>query len=435
MLDAIWRGARERLRRELPAKDYETWIAPLHAAAWANRELTLEAPSAFGRDWLRRHFLPTVEAAVTEASGTPATVRLTVNRELDLRVAASDASQRPTAAVTLAGGRYSFEGFVVGESNRVAYEAARAVVEQPGLRFSPLFVYGGVGLGKTHLLSAIAHGLGSANRGGSVVALTAEDFVNAMVRALRGDRMESFRRRFRNVGTLILDDIQFLAGKRRSQEEFCHTFNALHDGRKQIVIASDNPPDQISGLEQTLRSRFASGLLADIRPPDPALRLTLVERKAAARSFVLEPEVIAYLAETWCANVRELEGALTRLQAIATLSCREVSVAFAREALGTRAEAGGTTIERIITEVCRHFILTRAEIASPRRTARVAAARQLAMYLCRHHTDVPLARIGAELGGRDHSTVKHALDAIERKLQQDARLREALTVVRGRLQA
>lgn len=435
MLDAIWREARERLRRELAAKDYETWVAPLHAASWANGELTVEAPSAFCRDWLRRHFLPTVEAAVTQASGVRATVLLTVNRELDVRGAPERTALRAGVGDPTLVARYTFDGFVVGESNRVAYEAARAVVAQPGLRFNPLFVYGGVGLGKTHLLSAVAHGIASATRGATVVSLTAEDFVNAMVRALRADRMEHFRRRFRNVGILVLDDIQFLAGKRRSQEEFCHTYNALRDGQKQIVIASDNAPHDMPGIEDTLRSRFASGLLADIQPPDPALRLALVERKARQRGFTLDADVVAYLADGWCANVRELEGVLTRLHAVATLSCREITVALARETLGPRAGTNATTVERIIAEVCREFALTRTEIASARRTARVAVPRQLAMYLCRHHTDVPLARIGAELGGRDHSTVAHALDAIERKLERDVRLRQAISAVRGRLRA
>jgi chromosomal replication initiator protein len=433
MLDAIWRGARERLRGELAAKDYETWIAPLHAARWASGELTLEAPSAFCRDWLRRHFLGRVEEAVTQASGAPATVVLTVNRELDVRRAAPEPA--PRAGGPEPPGRYTFEGFVVGESNRVAYEAARAVVEQPGRRFSPLFVYGGVGLGKTHLLSAIAHGISHVPRAGTVVSLTAEDFVNAMVRALRGDRMEQFRRRFRSVGTLVLDDIQFLAGKRRSQEEFCHTFNALHGERRQIVIASDNPPHAMPGIEDTLRSRFAAGLLADIQTPEPALRVALVERKARQRGLVLDADVVAHLAETWCSNVRELEGVLTRLEALATLSGHALTVALARDVLGGPAGLSGATVARIIEEVCRQFALTRAEIASARRTARVALPRQLAMYLSRHHTDVPLARIGAELGGRDHSTVAHALGAIERRLQQDARLREALSAVRRRLGA
>jgi chromosomal replication initiator protein len=437
MPDAIWQGAHAWLRRELAAKDYETWIVPLRPARWVAGELTLEAPSAFHRDWLRRHFLDRVEAAVAQASGGAATVRLDVNRALDLRPTAPEGRPPAEPATPDATGHQTFEDFVVGESNRVAYEAARAVVEQPGQRFSPLFVYGGVGLGKTHLLSAIARAIAAVPRAGTVVSVTAEDFVNEMVRALRGgaERMDRFRRRFRNVGTLVLDDIQFLAGKRRSQEEFCHTFKALHAGRKQIVIASDNPPHDMPDIEENLRSRFSSGLLADIRPPDAALRLALVERKARQRRLVLEPDLVGYLAERWCGNVRVLEGVLTRLDAMVTLSGTQPTLRLAQEVLGGGAGASAATVERIIDEVCRQYTLTRAEIASPRRTARVALPRQVAMYLCRHHTDAPLARIGAELGGRDHSTVAHALGAIERKLQRDARLREVVSAVRGRLGA
>jgi len=317
----------------------------------------------------------------------------------------------------------------------MAYDAARAVVVQPGARFNPLFLHGGPGLGKTHLLSATAHGL-LAREGGGVVCLSAENFVNEMIAALRRDQMERFRQRFRGIRTLIVDDVQFLAGKVRSQEEFVHTFNTLYDGRRQIVLASDRPPDQMPGIEETLRSRFASGLLVDVKPPDPSLRLAIVERKAAALGLDLPPEVQRFLADHWCANVRELEGALTRLDALAHLSSQVPTLAVVRQALPPRkGPAAVRTVEEIVDEVCRHFRVTPAELASPRRHARVAMPRQLAMYLCRRHTDQPLVAIGQELGGRDHTTVLHALGAIERRLREDAALREAVQELEKRLQA
>ncbi len=435
MLDTIWLEARRRLRSEMPEKDFEAWIEPLRATQWSAGELTVEAPGGFFRDWLRRNFLTALERAVTEANGgEPATVSVLVNKELDVR------PRRPAVAARRAApgepavpARYTFDNFVVGASNQVAYGAARAVVAQPGARFNPLFLYGGSGLGKTHLLCAVEHGLGLEAGHGRVACLSAENFVNEMIGALQRDRMARFRQRFRGIETLIVDDIQFLAGKRRSQEEFCHTFNALRDGRKQIMIASDRAPQEMPGIEETLRNRFASGLLAEIQPPDPALRVALVRRKAAAIGLVLEAEVAARLAEGWCPNVRVLEGALIRIEAFASLAGRTIDLALVREVLGIPAHAGKATVERIIGEVCDRFGVSRAEIASVRRTARVAVPRQLAMYLCRQHTDAPLNRIGAQLGGRDHSTVVHALRSIEQRLARDAEFRRVVSELHARL--
>ena len=440
MVETIWLKAQHRLRAELAEKDYETWGLPLRAAHWADGELTVEAPSNFYREWLRRHFLTSLENAVSEAAGCRASVSVVVNRALDmtsrLPARAAQSKSDESAAPTPINARYTFDNFVVGASNQVAHGAARAVVEQPGARFNPLFLYGGVGLGKTHLLSAIAHGLATHGRG-AVMCLSAENFVNEMIGALRRDRMERFRQRFRRIATLVVDDVQFLAGKVRSQEEFYHTFNALHDGRKQIVLASDRPPHELPGIEETLRNRFAAGLMADVQPPDPALRLALVRRKAAELALVLLPEVITHMADLWCENVRQLEGALTRVDAFANLAGRPITLDLVEEALAAYAtpRSSRPTLERIVDEVCRHFRLSRTELASARRTARVNVPRQVAMYLCRHHTDAPLGAIGAQLGGRDHSTVVQALAAIERRLQVDAELRESVTRLRGRLLA
>ena len=437
MADAIWFEAQRRLRDELLDKDYATWIAPLRAARRSPQTLTLEAPSGFARDWLKQRFLPALERAVSAANGTPTSVAVIVNRALDVPAHGGALpalrSERPADPGPA---RYSFDSFVVGESNRVAHGAARAVVAQPGARFNPLFLYGGCGLGKTHLLSAVASGLAQLRPLATVTCLTAENFVNEMIASLEGRRMERFRRKFRGIQTLVIDDIQFLAEKRRSQEEFSHTFNALHASARQIVIASDRAPQDLPGIEGALRSRFASGLLAHIAPPDAALRRALVERKASALGVRLEAEVASYLAEEWCANVRELEGALTRVEAHASFSGRPIDLALVREALGPSPMARrGPSLQRIIGEVCQHYHVSRDELSGPRRTARLAVPRQLAMYLGRQHTDLPLAKIGAELGGRDHSTVVHALGAIERRLETDAMLREAVSALRARLRA
>ena len=440
MLDTIWLEAQRRLRDELGEKDFGTWIEPLRAARWGGGTLTVEVPSTFARDWLKHHFMSALEAAVAGASGGPASVSLVVNRGLSVPAGASSlpprrAERRSTGATA----RFTFDTFVVGTSNRLAYQAARTVVAQPGARFNPLFLYGGCGLGKTHLLSAVANALAVERPLGSVACISAENFVNEMILAIEGRRMERFRQKFRGIQTLVIDDVQFLAEKRRSQEEFGHTFNALHDGSRQIVIASDRSPHDMPGIEEALRYRFACGLLARIEEPDADLRRALVGRKAEAIGLALEEGVDEYLAEHWCANVRVLEGALNRLEVFAAVAGRSVTLGLVREALGPPPAAangkGGVSVERIIGEVCQHYRLTRTEIASARRTARIALPRQLAMYLCREHTEAPLNRIGAELGGRDHSTVVHALSAIERRLQADARLRETVAALRARLRA
>ena len=440
MLDTIWFEARQWLRGELLAKDYNTWIAPLQATAWRESALTLETPSAFARDWLRRHFLRSLEEAVSRANGGPATISLIVNRVLDVP-AMSPRTPRPHEPVAAPAApdaeppsRYTFDNFVVGTSNQVAYAAARAVVAQPGVRFNPLFLYGGVGLGKTHLLCAVAGAIATESRYGRVLRISAESFVNEMIAALRRDRMDRFRQRFRNIATLVIDDIQFLADKKRSQEEFCHTFNALHDGRKQIVIASDRAPQEMPGIEEALRNRFASGLLAHIAPPDPALRVALVRRKADALGLTITPDVEAFLADGWCSNVRVLEGALTRVGAVASLDGRSVDLALTRQVLGAPPviSSDDGLVDRVIEEVCEELRVSREEIASPRRTAKIAGARQLAMYLCREETDAPLTAIAARMS-RDHSTVIHALKAIEKRLAESAELRRTVATLKARL--
>jgi len=442
MVDTVWRDVRGWLRERLVARDFDTWITPIHAGRWADGELVLEVGSGFVADWLRMRFLADLEAGVRAVVGGDARVRVVENPALaeprpERRPprAAGALSQRPQGRSEGPSPLGRFETFVVGASNRVAYEAARAVVERPGARFNPLFIHGGVGLGKTHLLGAIANALGANGGRSQVASISAENFVNEMIAALQRRQMERFRQRFRGIGILIVDDIQFFADKQRSQEEFTHTFNALYDGRKQIVVASDRAPSELPGFGDTLKNRFAAGLLADIQPPDGALRLDLVRRKATDRGLVLDEGIVEYLADRWCANGRELEGALQRIEAFASLGQRPLTLALVREALAACRRAGrqSVTVERIVGEVCRFYGLTEAELRSKSRARRLAGPRQIAMYLCRRHTETPLGVIGAELGGRDHSTVVHALGAIEERLARDAELRATLLKLEGRL--
>jgi chromosomal replication initiator protein len=438
MLDAIWGEVRRQLRGCLVAKDFDTWIAPLRATEWEAGELTVEVPSIFGLDWIREHYHEALTRAIETVAGKPASVRLVVNRALEAHPPARRsllrAETRPVKH-RVPESRCTLETFVVGKSNQVAFEAARSVVERPGLRFNPLFVYGGTGLGKTHLLTATASAVAELRSLANVAYLTAEAFVNEMISALRRHQMEFFRQRFRGIGTLIVDDIQFLAGKKRSQEEFTHTFNALHDGRKQIVIASDRAPHELPSFEETLRSRFASGLLADIEPPDQELRLALVRRKSTEAGLALDDDVMGHLAEHWCSNGRQIEGVLRRIEAFGQLARKPITLGLVREALAPYRPPidGRKSLGRIVGEVCRHYQVSRTELLSARRTARVTLPRHVAMYLCRRHTDAPLGAIGKELGGRDHSTVVHALGAIEDRLRRDAELRATVSLLEARL--
>jgi chromosomal replication initiator protein len=439
MLDAVWGEVRRQLRACLFAKDFDTWIAPLRATCFEAEELTIEVPSAFSFEWIREHYLDALTQAIEGAAGPGTRLKLVVNRALEAGPPARRPLRRapmlPVDGMPPPAPRCTFETFVVGRSNEVAWRGARAVVDEPGGRFNPLFIYGGTGLGKTHLLTAVAHALHQRRTLAAVACLTAESFVNEMIAALRRHQMDQFRQRFRGIGTLVLDDIQFLADKKRSQEEFTHTFNALHDGRKQIVIASDRAPHELPGFEDALRSRLAAGLLADIQPPDPALRLALVRRKAVDAGLELDDEVASHIAEHWCQNGRELEGVLKRIEAFATLAQRPVTLALVREALAPyrRPVDASQSLARIVGEVCRQYQVTRAELTSSRRTARVVLPRHVAMYLCRRHTDAPLGVIGRELGGRDHSTVVHALGAIEERLRTDAELRAVVSMLEARL--
>jgi chromosomal replication initiator protein len=438
MVDAIWSKVKQELRGRLAQRHYDAWIEPARAVSWCDNVLTLEVASPFAREFVRRHLGDELERTLGAVTGVVAGVELLVNRTLEER-ARSTRPRRARAAredtVPDANGApaYTFDSFVVGQSNVMAYRAAHAVATEPGVRFNPLFIHGGVGLGKTHLLAAVANELRSGGR--PVQYVSGEAFVNEMIAALRRDRMEDFRRRFRGIETLIVDDVQFFAGKERSQAEFTHTFNSLHEKGKQIVLASDRAPELMSGLDVALRNRFASGLTVDVVPPDAELRDALVQQKLAASGLEAEEGVLDILVHHWWENVRELEGLVTRIAAFASITSRAVTRVLVEEALGitARRPPQRITIEAVTSLVCEEFDVTREELESARRTAKVALSRQVAMYLCRRHTDRTLVAIGQAFGGRDHTTVVHALSAIERRLRDDERLREAVRNLQHRL--
>ncbi len=333
--------------------------------------------------------------------------------------------------------RYTFTEFVVGSGNQFAHAAALAVANQPGEKYNPLFIYGGVGLGKTHLVNAIGHQIWlQGERNKKVLFMSAEVFMNELINSIRRDKTTEFRDKFRRVNALILDDVQFLAGRDRTQEEFFHTFNSLHSERHQIVLTSDKVPKDIPGLEDRLRNRFESGLIADIAPPDLETRIAIIQKKAALERLRLPSDVGLYIAQNVSTNVRELEGCLTRLAALASLNNSEITLEFARQALHDliRKQEQKPDVEAIQRTVSDSFHVRLADLKSKKRTQHIAFCRQVAMYLCRKLTDSSFPCIG-EAFGRDHSTVIHAYNLIARRISSDSAFRMSIEKIERELKA
>ena len=466
-MNGLWRRAADRMRDELGQVGYETWIGPLSFVAHQGSTVTVEAPNRFFRDWVNERYLSLMRAALSEEAGEQVEVRLTLGENAAVAQSptrqnnghangngnghgngngngkAAVANRAPAASAprgdrhpTL-NPRYSFAEFVVGSANQFAHAAAQAVANQPGEKYNPLFIYGGVGLGKTHLVTAIGHHIwASGDRPRKVLFMPAEIFMNELINSLRRDKMGEFREKFRRVDTLILDDVQFLAGRERTQEEFFHTFNALHTERHQIILTSDKIPREIPGLEERLRNRFESGLIADIAPPDLETRVAIVQKKAVLENLRMAPEVAMYIAQSVSSNVRELEGCLTRLAALASLTNSAITVEFAREALQDliRNSDAKPDVESIQKTVADFFHIKLTELKSKKRTQHIAFCRQVAMYLCRKLTDSSFPTIGEHFG-RDHSTVIHAHNLILRRVTSDAAFRISIEKIERELKS
>ncbi|VTQ81428.1 chromosomal replication initiator protein DnaA, partial [Hathewaya histolytica] len=323
--------------------------------------------------------------------------------------------------------KYTFNSFVIGNSNRFAHAASLAVAEAPAKAYNPLFIYGGVGLGKTHLMHAIGHYILQNNSKSKVVYVTSEKFTNELINSIKDDKNEEFRNKYRNVDVLLIDDIQFIAGKERTQEEFFHTFNALHEANKQIILSSDRPPKEIPTLEDRLRSRFEWGLITDIQAPDFETRIAILKKKADVDNLNIDNEVMVYIANKIKSNIRELEGALIRVVAYSSLTNKQINVDLAAEALKdiiSNKQSKQITIDLIQDIVSSYYNLKIEDLKSARRTRNIAFPRQIAMYLCRKLTDMSLPKIGEEFGGRDHTTVIHAYDKISENLKKDETLED-----------
>lgn len=443
-MEAFWSAALPILRQQLGERNFTAWIEPIRWTTDGD-DVRLEVPSRFFQSWVTRHFLATIRETLSHLAGRACSVRVVVSSEpaTDRRVAPPVEPPPPASPVvrparTAKIGRlvphYTFETFVVGAANEVAFRAAQAVSAAPGIRFNPVFVHGGVGLGKTHLINAIAHELLRRRARAQVACLSAESFMNTLITSLRQDQMKAFRERFRLVDALILDDVQFLAGKERTQEEFFHTFNALYGSQKQIVLTSDKAPGAIAGLEQRLRSRFEGGLIADVHPPTREMRLAILSAKAGAAGIELVPEVAEVLVQRSGASVRELEGALNRVSAMAAVRGMAITAELATAALGPFARPRNVvSVETIQELVSSRFGLSVEDLVSHRRERDVSYPRQLAMYLSRTMAEASFPSIAEKFGGRDHSTVMYAVRVIENRRAAESAVDQVLLGMEGEL--
>jgi chromosomal replication initiator protein len=415
-----WARALERIRRELAESSYKMWFSAVEARALPDGVLELVAPSEYVKSWLAHHYMDLITKAVREAGGRELAIRLATRERVrqaekaPARPAADDPSPPAPQGNTFSE-RYTFETFVLGPSNRFAHAAAMAVAEaQPSKAYNPLFIYGGVGLGKTHLLYAIASHMLRLSPRFRVKYVTSEAFVTEFIRAIREGKGYTFQRRYRDNDVLLVDDIQFLAGKEETQTEFFHTFNDLHRSERQIVIASDRPPQELAGLEDRLRNRFRWGLCVDIQPPDLETRIAILQMKAIRDALAAPDDVITFIAEKFDSNIRELEGALLRVAAFASLSRLPIDVSLAERALEDLLPQGSQEIssDTIMDETAKYFGLGREDLVSKSRSRPLTTARHIAMYLLRELTGLSLIKIG-ELFDRDHSTALHGIQKVE----------------------
>lgn len=421
MSDSLWFRLRNQLQTDLDPEEFSTWFRPLRLGREDSRQLVLLAPNQRFLHTLEASYRPAVDKAI---AGLEDGCEVLFSVE---DAPAEAPAPRPNPGRPSFTRRYVFESFVVGNSNQFAHAAAQAVAESPFRSYNPLFLYGGVGLGKTHLLNAIGYRIQQKHPELQVMYLAAEQFVNDLISSLRFNRMPSFRERYRNIDVLLVDDIQFLANKERTQEEFFHTFNTLYTGQKQIILSSDAPPRNIPDLEERLRSRFEWGLIADIQPPDLETKIAILRKKADAERLELPDEVANFIAHQVRSNIRELEGLLNRVLAFASLTGRSLSLEVAKETLkDILPEDPRVSAADVIKTVAHHYGLKVGEIKSRKNSQQIVFPRQVAMYLCKQITDLSFPEIGKHFNNKHHSTVMYSVEKIERLRAEDRELSRTL---------
>lgn len=431
-INETWSAVMKLLEEELTSVSFSTWIETIVPVSLNKNSIVLEVPSEFNLGIIKSRYKDLLQNAI----------KLVTNRNLDIELFVKSGEglvkkevspEESTAVLSILNPKYTFNTFVKGNGNQLAHAAALAVAEAPATAYNPLFIYGGVGLGKTHLMHAIGHYVLEQNNDSRVLYTSSEKFTNELINAIKDDRNEEFRNKYRNIDVLLIDDIQFIGGKERTQEEFFHTFNALYELNKQIVISSDKPPKEILTLEERLRSRFEWGLIADIQAPDTETRIAILRKKSQLERYDIPNEVLVYIANNIESNIRELEGALNRVIAYASLTGSPITLELAQDCLKqilagiSVANINHTTIMKVVS---RYYDISPEQLVTQKRSRDISFPRQVAMYLCRELTGMSLPKIGQVFGGRDHTTVMHACDKIQDEMEKSAELRRAVIEIK-----
>ncbi len=425
-LNDTWKKTLELLENELTSISFNTWIQTIEPVSISSSTITLKVTSVFHKGILDSRYRLLIENAVNQATSKEYIIKI-VTSEMQETYNQND-NTNDDNGVSLLHPKYTFDTFVIGNSNRFAHAASLAVAEAPARAYNPLFLYGGVGLGKTHLMHAIGHYVLTNNPSLRVLYVTSEKFTNELINAIKDDRNVEFRNKYRNIDVLLIDDIQFIVGKERTQEEFFHTFNTLYDANKQIIISSDKPPKDIITLEERLRSRFEWGLTADIQSPDLETRIAILRKKEQLENLNVPDEIMVFIADKIASNIRELEGALNKIIAYSLLTKNEITLDLAAEVLkdilsSNRKEITTTSIMKAVS---RFFDLNTEDMKSKKRNRSISHPRQIAMYLTRDLTDLSLPKIGEAYGGRDHTTVMHACDKIINEIETNSETRRTV---------
>jgi len=449
-MNKLWKDTLQHLQSQLSAQHFSTWIKPIRLQTINKDMVHLEVPNRFVLDWVKDNYARLIQETLSNLGAVDYKLTWTIGRESVKKEENKEAPQvetppekpvRAAATTTMPAShtnlnpKYNFDAFVSGSSNQFAHAAAMAVAANPATTYNPLFIYGGVGLGKTHLVNAIGNAMLARNPQLRVCYYASEKFMNELINSIRYAKMDDFRNKFRSMDVLLIDDVQFIAGKERTQEEFFHTFNALYESHKQIVVTSDKFPKEIPELEERLRSRFEWGLIADIQPPDIETKQAILRLKAEQNRIDLPDDVARFLASSVASNVRELEGYLVRIGAYASLTSTTITLEMARDILKDILvdKVKEITVEEIQKTVAGHYNIKVSDIRSPKRLKALILPRQIAMYLSRQMTDCSYPEIGERFGGKDHSTIIHAIRKIEKNLEDDLNLRVTIDNLKNTL--
>jgi chromosomal replication initiator protein len=436
-LKSIWAESTDIIKEKVSQQNFDTWIRPIRISSIEENNIYLSVPNRFFKEWLVENYLPVINNALSGLMGTLVNINFVVTKgdvsapEIPPQEKKNKTKKGPTARRLhpSLNPNYNFERFIVGPSNQFAHAAAVSVAEQPASSYNPLFIYGGVGLGKTHLINAIGLYSYAIHTNKSVLYVSAEQFMNELINSIRYDKMPNFREKFRKIDFLLIDDIQFIAGKERTQEEFFHTFNTLHDSGKQIVVTSDKFPKEIPNLEGRLRSRFEWGLIADIQPPEMETRIAIVEKKAYENNMNISSDVTHYVATVADSNIRELEGMLTRIAAYSSLTGREIDIDVVKEVVKNllkQRKGKNITVDEIIKVAASKFNIKVSDIKSQKKNKNLILPRQITMYISRKLTNLSFPDIGTKVGGRDHSTVIYSTNKVKKIISQDAEVKKII---------